>query len=119
MEDREGAPPRARLNPLRGGVYQVVEDREASRRDRGDRRGHAASSGRRGVPEQERAHSGGDGLRRRDPPLGRRAPLDAPSAVSSPPCPVTPTSVRSGGTLRAGRATLRRSGARFPLRRAP
>ena len=85
VEDREGSTPRASLNPLWGGVYQVVENREVSRRDHGDRRGHASSSGRRGIPEQERAHSGGDGLRRRDPPLGRRAPLAAPSAVSSPP----------------------------------
>ena len=123
VEDRVGAPPQARFNPLRGGV-QVVEDREASRRDHGDGQGHAASSGWQGAPEQERARSGRDGPRRSDPPLGQRIPLAAPSAVSSPPRrrpsdAATPTSIRSGGTLSAGRATLRRRSAMFPLRRAP
>ena len=125
VENREGFPLRTSLNPLRGSVYQVVENREASRRDHGDRRGHAASSGRRGVPCSSpsrggriAAEMGCDGAIRRS-----AGGLLSPPRQRSPALPVdgplTPTSVRSGGTLSAGRATLRRSGARVPLRRAP
>ena len=77
------------------------------------RAGPASSGNRRSAPERERAHSDGDGLRRRDLPLDRGAPLAAPAAVSSPPRRRPIDTHVSQEMPSAGRATPRRRGARF------